>query len=61
MIWNESNKIAITPDAKATLAGFMNYRRTRLVLEHPNDNAQLLTKMSFSEGVIGMYKVGLVL
>lgn len=61
MIWNESNKIAITPDAKATLTGFMNYRRTSLVLEHPNDNAQLLTMMKFSEGVIGMYTIGLVL
>uniref|UniRef100_A0A1A9WS33 Peptidase M12B domain-containing protein n=1 Tax=Glossina brevipalpis TaxID=37001 RepID=A0A1A9WS33_9MUSC len=53
VIWNESNEIEITPDADVTLRNFLIYRRTKLVLEHPNDNAQLLTKVKFEKGVVG--------
>ncbi|KNC31405.1 hypothetical protein FF38_03874, partial [Lucilia cuprina] len=53
VIWNESNEIEITPDADVTLRNFLNYRRTKLVLEHPNDSAQLLTKIKFDKGVVG--------
>uniref|UniRef100_A0A1I8MK41 Uncharacterized protein n=1 Tax=Musca domestica TaxID=7370 RepID=A0A1I8MK41_MUSDO len=53
VIWNESNEIEITPDADITLRNFLNYRRTKLVLEHPNDSAQLLTKIKFEKGVVG--------
>ncbi|XP_059217905.1 disintegrin and metalloproteinase domain-containing protein 9 [Stomoxys calcitrans] len=53
VIWNESNEIEITPDADITLRNFLNYRRTKLVLEHPNDSAQLLTKIKFDKGVVG--------
>uniref|UniRef100_A0A1B0C3F3 Peptidase M12B domain-containing protein n=1 Tax=Glossina palpalis gambiensis TaxID=67801 RepID=A0A1B0C3F3_9MUSC len=53
VIWNESNEIEITPDADVTLRNFLIYRRTKLVLEHANDNAQLLTKVKFEKGVVG--------
>ncbi|XP_065371221.1 disintegrin and metalloproteinase domain-containing protein 9 [Calliphora vicina] len=53
VIWNESNEIEITPDADVTLRNFLNYRRTKLVLQHPNDSAQLLTKIKFDKGVVG--------
>lgn len=58
VIWNESNEIEITPDADVTLRNFLNYRRTKLVLQHPNDSAQLLTKIKFDKGVVGklLYK-----
>ena len=33
---------------------FINlFRRERLVKEHPNDNAQLLTGVQFDQGVVG--------
>ena len=53
VVWNESNEIEITIDADATLRNFLNYRRTKLVLQHPNDSAQLLTKIKFDKGVVG--------
>lgn len=57
VIWNESNEIEITPDADITLRNFLNYRRTKLVLEHPNDSAQLLTKIKFEKGVVGKFEI----
>ncbi|KMZ03562.1 uncharacterized protein Dsimw501_GD20406 [Drosophila simulans] len=53
VIWNESNEIEFSSDGDVTLRNFLNYRSTKLVLEHPNDNAQLLTKENFSGGVVG--------
>ncbi|KAL7727870.1 hypothetical protein ACLKA6_019437 [Drosophila palustris] len=53
VIWNESNEIEFSSDGDVTLRNFLNYRSTKLVLEHPNDNAQLLTKEMFSGGVVG--------
>ncbi|XP_053946621.1 disintegrin and metalloproteinase domain-containing protein 12, partial [Anastrepha ludens] len=53
VIWNESNEIEFSNDGDLTLRNFLNYRRTKLVLDHPNDNAQLLTKEQFSGGVVG--------
>ncbi|KAH8407940.1 hypothetical protein KR222_004177, partial [Zaprionus bogoriensis] len=53
VIWNESNEIEFSSDGDVTLRNFLNYRSTKLVLEHPNDNAQLLTKESFVGGVVG--------
>ncbi|SPP80365.1 disintegrin and metalloproteinase domain-containing protein 12 [Drosophila guanche] len=53
VIWNESNEIEFSSDGDVTLRNFLNYRSTKLVLEHPNDNAQLLTKETFAGGVVG--------
>lgn len=36
-----------------TLKNFLEYRRSNLVIYHPNDNAQLLTKEQFEGGVVG--------
>lgn len=60
VVWNESNEIDITSNAADTLKDFLNYRRTKLSLEHPNDYAQLLTKRQFDEGVVGMVFRGLI-
>ncbi|KAH8330219.1 hypothetical protein KR067_000193, partial [Drosophila pandora] len=53
VIWNESNEIEFSSDGDVTLRNFLNYRSTKLVVEHPNDNAQLLTKETFAGGVVG--------
>nr|XP_036234356.1 disintegrin and metalloproteinase domain-containing protein 12 isoform X3 [Bactrocera oleae] len=53
VIWNEYNEIEFSSDGDLTLRKFLNYRETKLVLDHPNDNAQLLTKEQFSGGVVG--------
>lgn len=57
MVWSESNEIEIIPDADATLRTFLDYRSKKLVLQHPNDNAQLLTKVKFEKGVVGRFKI----
>lgn len=43
VVWNEYNEITLEPNGDTTLTNFLSYRRERLVVEHPNDNAQLLT------------------
>ncbi|XP_036675344.3 disintegrin and metalloproteinase domain-containing protein 12 [Drosophila suzukii] len=53
VIWNEANEIEFSKDGDVTLRNFLNYRKNKLVLEHPNDNAQLLTKEVFDGGVVG--------
>ncbi|ALC45519.1 Neu3, partial [Drosophila busckii] len=53
VIWNEANEIEFSSDGDVTLRNFLNYRSTKLVVDHPNDNAQLLTKEVFSNGVVG--------
>ncbi|KAH8318043.1 hypothetical protein KR074_003564, partial [Drosophila pseudoananassae] len=53
VIWNESNEIEFSSDGDVTLRNFLNYRSNKLVVEHPNDNAQLLTKETFAGGVVG--------
>ncbi|KAH8247392.1 hypothetical protein KR038_003714, partial [Drosophila bunnanda] len=53
VIWNESNEIEFSSDGDVTLRNFLNYRSTKLVVDHPNDNAQLLTKETFAGGVVG--------
>ncbi|XP_034488305.1 zinc metalloproteinase-disintegrin-like MTP8 [Drosophila innubila] len=58
VIWNESNEIEISSNSSVTLANFHEYRRTKLVLQHPNDNAQLLTKEVFSNNIVGLASVG---
>ncbi|KAL5284165.1 hypothetical protein ACFFRR_006446 [Megaselia abdita] len=53
VVWNEKNEIDFNTDGDITLRNFLTYRKTKLVIDHPNDNAQLLTKESFNAGVVG--------
>lgn len=43
----------MSPDGDQTLNNFLHYRRERLLPEHPNDNAQLITGSTFDGGVVG--------
>lgn len=43
VIWTEHDEISFSDDGDATLTNFLHYRREKLIKEHPNDNAQLLT------------------
>lgn len=52
-MWTEKNEIDLSNDGDKTLKNFLNYRRKVLVKDHPNDNAQLLTKVQFEGGVVG--------
>ncbi|GIX84720.1 disintegrin and metalloproteinase domain-containing protein 19 [Caerostris extrusa] len=53
IIWSDHDEIKLSPDGDATLTNFLHYRRERLAQEHPNDNAQLITAMTFDGGVVG--------
>ena len=53
VIWTESNEITLSNDGDQTLTNFLHYRRERLIPEHMNDNAQLITGSSFEGGVVG--------
>lgn len=53
VVWTENNEVELSSDGDKTLKSFLNYRREKLVKEHPNDNAQLLTKEQFDGGVVG--------
>ncbi|KAJ8973101.1 hypothetical protein NQ317_008193 [Molorchus minor] len=53
VIWNEQDEINFSPNGDTTLTNFLHYRREKLIKQHPNDNAQLLTKFNFDNGVVG--------
>lgn len=53
VVWTEQNEIELSRNGDNTLTNFLSYRRKTLVHEHPNDNAQLLTKTIFDGGVVG--------
>lgn len=53
VVWNENNEVELSSDGDKTLKNFLQYRRKVLVKDHPNDNAQLLTKEQFTGGVVG--------
>ena len=53
VVWNEYDEITLSTNGDTTLTNFLHYRRERLVKEHPNDNAQLLTGIQFDSGVVG--------
>lgn len=55
VVWTEKNEIELTNDGDKTLKNFLNYRRKVLIKDHPNDNAQLLTKEQFDGGVVGKF------
>jgi len=43
VVWTEKDQIVLSADGNDALTHFLRYRRERLVNDHPNDNAQLLT------------------
>ncbi|XP_044726818.1 disintegrin and metalloproteinase domain-containing protein 12-like [Chrysoperla carnea] len=53
VVWTEVDEIKISENGDTTLTSFLHYRRERLIKEHPNDNAQLLTGIQFGGGVVG--------
>ncbi|KAK9501459.1 hypothetical protein O3M35_012175 [Rhynocoris fuscipes] len=53
VVWTELDEITLSTKGDTTLTNFLHYRREKLVKEHPNDNAQLLTKIQFDGGVVG--------
>ncbi|CAH1104939.1 unnamed protein product [Psylliodes chrysocephalus] len=53
VIWSENDEINFSANGDTTLTNFLHYRREKLIRIHPNDNAQLLTKFNFDNGVVG--------
>ncbi|RWR99648.1 disintegrin and metalloproteinase domain-containing protein 28-like isoform X2, partial [Dinothrombium tinctorium] len=53
VIWSDHDEIQLSVDGDKTLNNFLHYRRERLVPQHPNDNAQLITATTFNDGVVG--------
>ncbi|KAK5644416.1 hypothetical protein RI129_005716 [Pyrocoelia pectoralis] len=53
VIWSERDELTFSTNGDTTLTNFLHYRKDQLIKEHPNDNAQLLTKFSFDHGVVG--------
>lgn len=53
IVWTEQNEIELSHNGDTTLTNFLGYRRKVLAVDHPNDNAQLLTKTIFDNGVVG--------
>uniref|UniRef100_A0A0C9RIY5 Adam12_0 protein n=1 Tax=Fopius arisanus TaxID=64838 RepID=A0A0C9RIY5_9HYME len=52
-VWTDSDAITLSSKGDTTLANFLRYRKAMLVKEIPNDNAQLLTRIHFEDGVVG--------
>lgn len=53
VIWSEHDEMTFSTNGDSTLTSFLHYRKEKLIPEHPNDNAQLLTKFNFDHGVVG--------
>nr|XP_031843090.1 disintegrin and metalloproteinase domain-containing protein 9 isoform X2 [Nomia melanderi] len=52
-VWSDTDEITISSNGDTTLTNFLRYRREKLVQDIPNDNAQLLTRITFEGGVVG--------
>ncbi|KAG5872681.1 hypothetical protein JTB14_030052 [Gonioctena quinquepunctata] len=52
VIWTEKDEIDLSPNGDTTLSNFLQYRRKELVGKYPNDNAVLITKKIFENGVV---------
>uniref|UniRef100_A0A672NVA1 ADAM metallopeptidase domain 19 n=1 Tax=Sinocyclocheilus grahami TaxID=75366 RepID=A0A672NVA1_SINGR len=52
-IWNDQDKITVTNNPYSTLGAFLAWRRKQLP-QLPNDNAQLVTGVSFQSTIIGL-------
>ncbi|XP_013174627.1 PREDICTED: disintegrin and metalloproteinase domain-containing protein 12-like, partial [Papilio xuthus] len=53
VVWSERDEIQLEENGDRTLTNFLVYRRMRLLSQIPNDNAHLLTRQKFQEGVVG--------
>nr|XP_026498729.1 disintegrin and metalloproteinase domain-containing protein 22 [Vanessa tameamea] len=53
VVWTERDEIILEEDGDKTLTHFLHYRRNRLLYTIPNDNAHLLTRQKFKDGVVG--------
>ncbi|XP_050532167.1 disintegrin and metalloproteinase domain-containing protein 28 [Daktulosphaira vitifoliae] len=53
IVWSDFNEIVVSSNGDTTLTNFLYYRRENLIKSHPNDNAQLLTKVQFENGIVG--------
>ena len=60
VVWSEKDEITVSPMANETLANFLSYRETRLRFDHPNDNAHLLTNVTFNDNVVGKALYGVM-
>jgi len=52
VVWSDRDEIQMSRDGDATLTNFLHYRRERLVLDIPNDNAQLITGEYLAELIV---------
>ncbi|KOX69862.1 Disintegrin and metalloproteinase domain-containing protein 12 [Melipona quadrifasciata] len=52
-VWSDVDEITLSSNGDTTLSNFLRYRREKLVQDMPNDNAQLLTRVTFEGGVVG--------
>ncbi|CAG9794728.1 unnamed protein product [Diatraea saccharalis] len=53
VVWNERDEIQLVENGDETLNNFLLYRRQTLLADIPNDNAHLITRQKFREGVVG--------
>ncbi|CAH0597666.1 unnamed protein product [Chrysodeixis includens] len=53
VVWTERDEISLEENGDRTLNNFLGYRKVELVRDMPNDNAQLLTRQKFNDGVVG--------
>lgn len=60
VVWNEKNEAHVSSKSSTTLENFVDYRRKILLKDHPNDNAQLLTKEPYENGVVGFGYLGTI-
>lgn len=60
VVWNERDQIHLSSDSGKTLESFLEYRQKNLLLDHPNDNAHLLTNQKFERSVVGKRSQGFI-
>ncbi|KAM3959848.1 disintegrin and metalloproteinase domain-containing protein meltrin [Aphomia sociella] len=53
VVWSERDEIDLVENGDTTLNNFLHYRRHVLLRDIPNDNAHLITRQRFVEGVVG--------
>lgn len=53
VVWSERDEIELVENGDTTLNNFLYYRRHVLLRDIPNDNAHLITRQQFVEGVVG--------
>lgn len=55
VVWSIVDEFEVMTDGSLTLDAFAKYRRETLVAKYPNDIAQLLTRTTFKNNVVGKY------